>query len=442
MLPEGPLIGRERELLALAIALRADRLITVTGAGGCGKTRVARELATRLRSGSEPAEVVVVELASVRRPYGVVGALVRGLGVRERPGLTQMEVLSDRLAVGPIVLVIDNCEHVVGEVARLALWLLDVATEIRIVSTSRAPLGLAGERVFSLAPLGLPEAGGDVASVVRSDAARLFVDRAAAADPSFALTPSAARAVVRICHELDGLPLALELAAARIEHLPPGEIAEGLMRRGRLAGADAEDTLPQHRSLRASLDWSYELLDDAGRRLFRSLSVFSGGWETAAAHAVVLAEGDATQVAGRLAELERKGLVVAQAVGEETRWSFLQTVGDYAAGRLAEDPVEQAMMRDQHLTWCVAFAATVDELLLTVAGHAMIDRESPISRWRSTGRAAPIPPPPPSWRGRCCGIGSWLSTSRRAVPPPRGCWRRRPIPMTPAPGRRCAWARP
>ena len=133
------------------------------------------------------------------------------------------------------------------------MWLLDAATELRILCTSREPLGLTGEGVFSLAPLGLPEAGGDVASVVRSDAGRLFVDRAAATDPSFAPTPSTARAVVRICHELDGLPLALELAAARIEHLPPGEIAEGLMRRGRLAGARAEDAPPQHRSMRASL---------------------------------------------------------------------------------------------------------------------------------------------------------------------------------------------
>jgi predicted ATPase/DNA-binding CsgD family transcriptional regulator len=377
MLPEGPLIGRERELLTLALALGADRLVTVTGPGGCGKTRVARELGARLRNGSEPVEVVVVELAPVRRPDDVVGTVVRGLGVRERPGLAQTELLLDRLAAGPIVLVIDNCERVVGEVARLAMWLLDVAPELRILSTSREPLGLTGERVFSLAPLGLPEAGGDVASVVRSDAGRLFVDRAAAIDPSFALTPSTARAVVRICHELDGLPLALELASARIEHLPPGEIADGLMRRGRLAGARAEDVAPQHRSMRASLDWSYELLDDAERRLFRSLSVFSSGWDAPAAQAVALAEGDATQMTGRLAGLERKGLVVAEAVGVETRWSLLQTVGDYAAERLAEDPVEQAMVRDQHLAWYGAFAATVDDLLLIPGGHAVIERESP-----------------------------------------------------------------
>jgi predicted ATPase len=155
-----------------------------------------------------------------------------------------------------------------------------------------------------------------------------------------------------------------------------GEIADGLTRRGRLVGARAEDAPPQHRSMRASLDWSYELLDDADRRLFRSLSVFSGGWDTPAAEAVALAEGDGTQMTGRLAGLERKGLVVAQAFGEETRWSLLQAVGDYAAERLAEDPVEQAMVRDRHLAWYGAFAATVDELLIIPAGHAVIDRES------------------------------------------------------------------
>jgi predicted ATPase/DNA-binding CsgD family transcriptional regulator len=159
--------------------------------------------------------------------------------------------------------------------------------------------------------------------------------------------------------------------------LPPVAIAEGLMRRGRLAGARAEDAPPRHRSMRASLDWSYELLDDAERRLFRSLSVFSGGWNAPAAQAVALEDGDGMQMTGRLAAMERKGLVVAQAVGDETRWSLLQTVADYAAERLAEDPVEQDMVRDRHLAWYRAFAATVDDLLLIPGGHAAIDRESP-----------------------------------------------------------------
>ena len=256
MLPEGPLIGREHELLALELAVRADRLVTLTGAGGCGKTRVAGELALRLKDGPNPVQAVVIELASTQRSTEVADALVRGLGLRERAGRSPVDVLLDRLGNESMVLVIDNCEQVLAAVVQLIARLMDGAPGLRVLATSREPLGLPGERVIALAPLGLPEPGGDVAAVVRSDAGRLFVDPAASADPSFGLTPSTARAVIRICHELDGLPLALALAAARVEHLSPGEIAESLERRGRLAGGDVDDAVAQHRSVRASLDWS------------------------------------------------------------------------------------------------------------------------------------------------------------------------------------------
>jgi predicted ATPase/DNA-binding CsgD family transcriptional regulator len=377
MLPEGPLIGRERELLALELALRADRLVTLTGTGGCGKTRVARELASRVAGGPDPVPAVLIELASTHRSDDVVDAVVRGLGVRERAGRGQVEVVLDRLAEESVVLVIDNCEHVLNGVAQLIARLMDGAPGLCVLTTTREPLGVGGERVFALAPLGLPEAGGDVAAVVRSDAGRLFVDRAATAEPSFALTPSTARAVIRICHELDGLPLALSLAAARVEHLSPGEIAEGLVRRGRLSGTAMEDALPQHRSMRASLDWSYGLLDDAERRVFRGLSIFSGGWDASAAHAVAAVESEETQILGLLAGLEAKGLIVALGTAGEPRWSFLQTVGEYARERLADNPVEQEAVAHRHLGWFRAFAASVDDLLLSPDGHALIDRETP-----------------------------------------------------------------
>jgi predicted ATPase/DNA-binding CsgD family transcriptional regulator len=377
MQPEGPLIGREHELLTLELAVRAQRLVTLTGAGGCGKTRVARELALRLTGGSDPVRAIVIELASAQRSNDVADALVRGLGVRERAGRSPVEVLVDRLAAESMVLVMDNCEHVLAAVAQLIARLMDGAPGVRVLTTTREPLGVPGERVLALAPLGLPEAGGDVAAVVRSDAGRLFVDRAVSADPSFGLTPSSARAVFRICHELDGLPLALALAAARVEHLSPGEIAEGLVRRGRLAGGDVDDELPQHQSVRASLDWSYGLLDDAERRMFRSLSVFSGGWDAGAAHAVALVDGDETQVLGLLADLEDKGLLVASDSEGEARWSFLQTVGEYARERLDEDPVEKDAVRDRHLEWFRAFAGSVNDLLVAPDGPAVIERETP-----------------------------------------------------------------
>ena len=377
MLTEGPLIGREHELLVLELALRADRLVTLTGTGGCGKTRVARELSSRVAGGPDPLPTVWIDLASTHRSDGVVDAVVRGLGVRERAGATRMQVVLDRLAEESAMVVIDNCEHVLTGAAQLIAQLMDGAPGLCLLTTTREPLGLPGERVFALAPLGLPEAGGDVAAVVRSDAGRLFVDRAATADPSFALTPSTAREVIRICRELDGLPLALSLAAARAEHLSLAEIAEGLVRRGRLAGTEVDDALPQHRSVRASLDWSYGLLDDAERRLFRSLSIFAGGWDALAAHAIALTESDETQMPRLLAVLEAKGLIVALPTGGEPRWTFLQTVEEYARERLSDDPVERDAVAHRHLDWFRMFAASVDDLLLAPDGHALIDRETP-----------------------------------------------------------------
>lgn len=231
----GPLIGRDGELAVLEHMLGANRLVTVTGPGGCGKTRIAVELAERARSRTDPWDSLVVELANARMAEQVVDALLRTLGVRERGGRPPIEVLLDSLSRSRVLIVLDNCEQVAEAVARLCSRLLDRAPDARVLVTSREPLGMADEAVFKLAPLSLPKGGGDVAAVVRSDAGRYFVDRAAAADPGFALTPSTAPAVVRICHELDGLPLALGLAAARVGTIAASDIADGLSRSGRLS---------------------------------------------------------------------------------------------------------------------------------------------------------------------------------------------------------------
>jgi predicted ATPase len=194
-------------------------------------------------------------------------------------------------------------------VGRVVERLREGAPELKLLLTSRMPLGIEGEEVFQLSALGLPEAGGDVAAVVRSDAGRLFVERAASRDPAFALTPTSAPAVVRICRQLDGLPLALVLAAARVDTISVSDIADGLSRRGRLRGPPANEALPKHRSLQASLDWSYGLLGEVEQTVLRRLSLFVGGWSTEAARAVTWPEASESCLHGVLDMLESGGLI-------------------------------------------------------------------------------------------------------------------------------------
>jgi predicted ATPase/DNA-binding CsgD family transcriptional regulator len=375
---DGPLIGREQELLALEQSLARARLVTLTGVGGCGKTRVARELAARLAGRPSPLEVVWVDLSPVRKPEHVVDALLRTTGSRERAGHTPIDVLLHRIGERRLLLVIDNCEHVVSEVRRLVESLLRHALELRVLATSREPLDVGEELVVSLSPLSMPRSdASDLAAIVRSDAGRLFVDRAAAVAPDFALTPSTARAVVQICQELDGLPLALGLAAARVADLTPKEIADGLSRRGRLEGGYDAAALPQHRSVRASLDWSYGLLNDTERALLRGLAAFAGTWDTATAQSVVLPEVSEVEMSRLLGSLAAKGLILAVPHGEPVRWGSLQTVADYAAERLARHPEQAATVRDRHLDSFRGFAAGIDDRLLDPDGQGSIDDETP-----------------------------------------------------------------
>ena len=229
----GLLIGRERELVEVERMLASSRLVTVIGAGGSGKTRLSREVAERAVSSAQHTPAVVIEVADTASAEELVDAALRAVRARERVGRRPSQVLLEHLAERRLLLVFDNCEHLAAEVGRVVRELLDGAPGLRALVASREPLGIAGEDVFRLGPLSLPDPGGGVGAVVRSDAARLFVDRAAAADAGFALTPAVARAVARICHQLDGLPLALCLAAARVGAVSVSEVAEGLTRRGR-----------------------------------------------------------------------------------------------------------------------------------------------------------------------------------------------------------------
>ena len=244
MVTVGPLIGRESELIQLEGMLVCTQLLTVTGAGGCGKTRLALELADRVASAEDGPDCKIALLSSVADEEQLVEALLAVVGARERFGSRPTEVLFKRVAGRRLLLVLDNCEHLVAEVGRLTAVLLDAAPEVRVLATSREPLGIASEHVFRLGPLSLPDANGGVGAVVRSDAGRLFVDHAERIDPAFALMPTAAQAVARICRELDGLPLALGLAAARLDTLSVQEIADGLSAGGRLTASGDDEPSP------------------------------------------------------------------------------------------------------------------------------------------------------------------------------------------------------
>ncbi len=372
----GPLIGREAELIELERVLDSRRVVTVTGTGGCGKSRVALELVRRVRARPVPPRMWVVELGSARTGQDAVAALLGEVGARERSGRTPVESLLESVAGDATVLVLDNCEHLAGDVGRLVEELCEGAAELRLLLTSRMPLGIEGELVFQLSPLGLPDAGGDVAAVVCSDAGRLFVERAASRDPAFALTPTTAPAVVRICRQLDGVPLAVVLAAARVDTVSVADIADGLSRQGRLRGPPADEVLPRHHSLEASLDWSYGLLGEVEQSVLRRLSVFVGGWSTEAASAVALPEASESFVRGLLEGLESHGLIVRTRASGPERWTLLQTIGEYAAERLGFEP-ERDEVVERHMRWFAAFAAEADGRLLEPDSHRLLDLESP-----------------------------------------------------------------
>ena len=381
----GTLIGRESELVELQSMLAASPLVTITGPGGCGKTRLALEMAACGASRPEGTGCVVAALADVSRGARLIDSLMAAVGVRERFGSTPNDVLVEHLASRRLLLVLDNCEHLLPDVAKVARELCRGVPDLRLLATSREPLEIDGESVLCLGPLSLPEPDDDgVGAIVRSEAGRMFVERAVRRDAAFALTPRTARAVASICRQLDGLPLALELAAARLDTLGVEEIARELGGQGRLATAGIAAEPSRHSSLRASLDWSYRLLDETERALMRCLSVFSGGFTAEAAHRVTAPAQSVTDVHDLLRALERKGLLVHTPTGAPERWRLLSTVAEYAGDELARAG-ESEELADRHLSWFTTWAAQADDGLLR-DGHEPIDVEGPNLR-RALDRA-------------------------------------------------------
>ncbi len=350
-------VGRERELRQLESLLAGTRLLTLTGAGGAGKTRLALELARTVERGYADG-AVLVELAPTSDPTLVPDGVAAALDVHALPGRSLVDALAEFLGSRSLLLVLDNCEHVLGASASLVDTLLHAAPELVVVATSREPLRVPGEILFRVPSLAMPDPEGQLApaDLLGYESVRLFVERAAAAAPGFVLDEANAADVVRICFRLDGLPLALELAAGRLGALSADAIAARLDDRFRLLRAGSRAAPTRQQTLEATLEWSHELLSPDERMLLRRLSVFAGGFELASVEAVCAGGGlDGRDLADVLARLVEKSLVAFEGHGGDRRYRLLETVRLYAGGRV-EEAGEAEEVRRRHADWALTLA--------------------------------------------------------------------------------------
>ncbi|HXY95124.1 MAG TPA: adenylate/guanylate cyclase domain-containing protein [Acidimicrobiia bacterium] len=329
-------VGRETELAAIAEAMQQSRLVTVTGVGGVGKTRLAIQLAAEVLP-SFPDGAWLCELAGVNEADAVTQLVATILGVRERAEVGLETSIADFLRRRTALLVLDNCEHVLDATARFATTVLQTCPHVQVLATSREGLAVEGERVWPLRSLPTPGVQQPLALIAASDAVRLFVERGEMARPGFTLDDASRAAVADICRRLDGIPLAIELAAARVSAMRPGDIAARVDERFRLLTGGRRTAVERHQTLRAAVDWSYALLSDDEQRVFARLGVFAGGFDATAAEAVVAGDGiEAWDVIDAVASLVDKSMVVdEEPIDDTTRYGMLETLRQYAIEQLA-----------------------------------------------------------------------------------------------------------
>ena len=353
-------IGRERELAEIDQLIRdpACRLLTLVGAGGMGKTRLALEVAQR-HLAKFPAGVWLTQLAPIARAEGVPSAVAAALDLKPERSVT--DTIIDGLQLRVLLLVIDNCEHVLDGVAELVGKILERCPEAKVLATSREPLHLAGEHLYPVPGLSLPEQHLTTEQLTEIDAVRLFVERASAVRPGFALDANNTADVITICRSLDGMPLAIELAAARVRALAPRDIARRLSDQFRLLTSRQRADVPHHQTLQATILWSYSLLTEHERQLFDRLAVFHGSFSLEAAEAI--GGGDdlaAANALDSLTSLVDKSLVMAETASDSTtRYRLLETLRQFGHERLGASGQLQSVCRS-HAEFYIALAESAE----------------------------------------------------------------------------------
>jgi predicted ATPase/DNA-binding CsgD family transcriptional regulator len=370
-------VGREREMPEIRGALSATRLLTLTGVGGSGKTRLALEVARDLVE-TYPDGVWLVELAPLSEEKLVPKAMAEALEVAERPAEPLIDTLVEVIRPKNLLVVLDNCEHLLGAVARLVDKVLDSCPLLRVLATSREALGVEGEMRWPVPPLSAPDPRHTRSSeeLEGYESVRLFLERAKGRDPSFSLSPHNALAVAEICRKLEGIPLAIELAAARVGTLSVEQISRRLTDSLKFLTGGSKTQMPKQRTLRDTLDWSHELLSEDEKKLFGRLSVFAGGWTLEASEAVGAGEGvEQSAVLDVLSGLAEKSLVVAESIGEggTVRYRLLEPIRQYAQEKL-EEGGEGEEVRRRHAAFFLALAEEAQPRLRTLEDRQLLER--------------------------------------------------------------------
>jgi predicted ATPase len=367
-------VGRQRDLEVVAEALRSARAVTLTGTGGVGKTRVALQAAADTLP-DYPDGAWLCELAAASDPDAMLQVVAIALGLAPRQDVSLAQAIAEFIGKKQLLVLLDNCEHLLDAVAELVESVLGACPGARVLATSREALDVAGERVVRLRSLAVPPSGATLEELAASDAARLFLERAEATGADTAYGADAAAAIVEICHRLDGIPLAIELAAARVIALAPADIAAHLDERFRLLTGGRRAAVERHHTLRATVDWSYSLLNETERRVFERLGVFPGAFDAAAAKAVVSGDGiEDWDVVDALTSLVAKSMLLADASATgSARYQMLETLRHYARERL-DVSGESDDRRRNHARHFAAVAEEIGAGLRSANEHAWHER--------------------------------------------------------------------